>query len=156
MSLHSISYPSPTTRHAINTDAGAVVDLLRQSHAAARWSFPFDPARAHALFTSHIQTNRACALVLEVDGQVSGLLMASLFEHPFGAGVCATETVWFIKESARGKYGLTMLDAYEAWAKQSGCASVCMASLAINDVSSIYTRRGYEPVETHFMKELSQ
>jgi len=29
-----------------------------------------------------------------------------------------------------------------------------MASLATNDVSSLYERRGYSAVETHFMKPL--
>ncbi len=81
--------------------------------------------------------------------------MANAFDHPFGAGLCASETVWFIAESARGRNALKMLDAYEAWAKDQGCAVVCMASLAINDVSRIYTRRGYSPVETHFMKAIN-
>ncbi|XUY27834.1 N-acetyltransferase family protein [Agrobacterium sp. rho-8.1] len=141
-------------RPARNSDAGAVVDLLRQSHAAASWTFPFDPARAHSLFVAHMQGSRSCVLVLEDASGVSGLLMAGVFDHPFGAGLCANETVWFIAEHARGRSSLKMLDAYEAWAKEQGCAVVCMASLAINDVSRIYTRRGYAPVETHFMKAL--
>lgn len=141
-------------RRARNSDAGAVVDLLRQSHAAARWAFPFDPMRAHLLFCRHMQSEKACVLVLESDDVVSGLLMAGVFDHPFGAGLCANETVWFIAEEARGRGSWKMLDAYEAWAKEQGCAVICMASLAINDVSRIYMRRGYAPVETHFMKAL--
>lgn len=151
---------SPSTRSDVrfarNSDAGSIVDLLRQSHAAARWTFPFDPVRAHALFCHHLQSEKACVLVLESDGAVSGLLMASVFDHPFGAGLCATETVWFIDEKARGRRSLKMLDAYEAWAKEQGCAVICMASLAINDVSRIYIRLGYAPVETHFMKALTE
>lgn len=152
------SSTSPSTRSDVrfaqNSDAGAVVELLRQSHAAARWAFPFDPMRAHSLFCHHMQGEKTCVLVLESDGAVAGLLMAGIFDHPFGAGLCANETVWFIAENARGRGSLKMLDAYEAWAKEQGCAVICMASLAINDVSQIYTRRGYAPVETHFMKAL--
>lgn len=143
-------------RHARNEDAGRVVELLRQSHAAARWTFAFDPARAHSLFDQHMQSARSCVLVLEDEAQVQGLLMASAFEHPFGAGLCASETVWFIAEESRGRNALRMLDSYEAWAEEQGCDVVCMASLAINDVSRIYTRRGYAPVETHFMKAVSR
>lgn len=150
---------SPSTRSDVrfarNSDAGTVVDLLRQSHAAARWTFPFDPMRAHSLFCHHMQSEKACVLVLESDDAVVGLLMAGVFDHPFGAGLCANETVWFITEEARGRGSLKMLDAYEAWAKDQGCAVICMASLAINDVSRIYTRRGYAPFETHFMKAMS-
>ena len=142
------------TRHARPNDAGAVVDLLRQSHAAAEWAFPFDPARAHALFASHMQGPRSCVLILEADGDARGVLMASAFDHPFGAGFCANETVWFVAPEARGRGSLKMLDGYEAWAAEQGCTVICMASLAVNDVSGIYTRLGYAPVETHFMKAL--
>lgn len=148
------SSPRSDVRHARNSDASAIFDILKQSHAAARWTFPFDAVRAHSLFTSHMQAARACVLVMEREGEVAGLLMANAFDHPFGAGLCASETVWFITEAARGRGALKMLDAYEAWAREQGCAVICMASLASNDVSGIYTRRGYAPVETHFMKAL--
>lgn len=155
MSISTSPSNRSDVRHARNSDAGAVVGLLRQSHAAARWTFPYDPVRAQSLFCQHMQSGKACVLVLESDGVVSGILMAGVFDHPFGAGLCANETVWFIAEEARGRGSLKMLDAYEAWAKEQGCAVICMASLAINDVSRIYTRRGYAPVETHFMKALT-
>ncbi|MCF1437152.1 GNAT family N-acetyltransferase, partial [Agrobacterium vitis] len=76
------------------------------------------------------------------------------FDHPFGAGLVAKETVWFIAPQARGRSGLIMLDAYEAWAKSIGCISIGMAALATNDVSSLYARRGYTPAETHFIKPI--
>lgn len=81
--------------------------------------------------------------------------MAACFEHPFGAGRMAKESVWYICPAARGRGGIKMLDAYEAWAREQGCQSVGMASLATNDVSRIYERRGYAAVETHFLKPLS-
>ncbi|MEJ8308817.1 GNAT family N-acetyltransferase [Agrobacterium larrymoorei] len=150
---------SPLTRsdvrHARNSDAGVVVELLRQSHAAARWKFPFDPMRAHSLFCAHEQSAHTAAIVMEYRGSPAGILMAHAFDHPFGAGMCSFETVWFIAEEARGRGALKMLDAYEDWARDIGCVYACMASLAINDVSRIYTRCGYAPVETHFMKALT-
>lgn len=92
---------------------------------------------------------------MERGGLPAGILMAHAFDHPFGAGMCSFETVWFIADNARGRGSLRMLDAYEDWARSLGCVYACMASLAINDVSRIYTRRGYAPVETHFMKALT-
>ena len=80
--------------------------------------------------------------------------MACAFEHPFGAGRIAKETVWYVAREARGRGAIKMLDAYEGWARSVGCVSVGMASLATNDVSSLYERRGYSAVETHFMKPL--
>ncbi|MGV1830757.1 GNAT family N-acetyltransferase [Agrobacterium vitis] len=135
-------------------DRFAVITLLRQSHTAAGYAFRFEAARADSLYRLHLENPAACALLLERDGLVCGLLLASAFDHPFGAGLMAKETVWFIAPEARGRSGLIMLDAYEAWAKSIGCVSIGMAALATNDVSSLYARRGYTPAETHFIKPI--
>ncbi|WP_429925033.1 N-acetyltransferase family protein [Agrobacterium vitis] len=135
-------------------DRFAVIALLRDSHAAAGYAFRFEAAQADALYRLHLGNPMACALLLERDGSVCGLLLASAFDHPFGAGLVAKETVWFIAPEARGRSGLIMLDAYEAWAKSIGCVSIGMAALTTNDVSSLYVRRGYAPAETHFIKPL--
>ncbi|MGV1912351.1 GNAT family N-acetyltransferase [Agrobacterium vitis] len=135
-------------------DRFAVITLLRRSHTAAGYAFRFEAARADSLYRLHLENPAACALLLERDGLVCGLLLASALDHPFGAGLMAKETVWFIAPEARGRSGLIMLDAYEAWAKSIGCTSIGMAALATNDVSSLYARRGYVPAETHFIKPI--
>uniref|UniRef100_UPI0035BC53CD GNAT family N-acetyltransferase n=1 Tax=Paenochrobactrum pullorum TaxID=1324351 RepID=UPI0035BC53CD len=106
------------------------------------------------LFDQHMASRQACVLVFEHNSQVSGLLMAVWFEHPFGAGRYAKETVWFIAPQSRGRSAIKMLSAYETWAKEQGCTAIGMASLEINDVSKLYLRRGYRSVETHFLKIL--
>ncbi|WP_439273539.1 GNAT family N-acetyltransferase [Pseudochrobactrum sp. HB0163] len=141
-------------RHATSADKMACIRLLRQSHQAAGFDYPFQAAYAAQLFEQHLASNQACVLVLEHGEHVSGLLMAAWFEHPFGAGRYAKETVWFIAPQARGRSALKMLAAYEAWARGQGCTAIGMAALAGNDVSKIYQRCGYEPAETHFLKSL--
>lgn len=137
-------------RKASDADRFAVIGLLRESHAAAGFPFRFEAARADALFRSHM----AAGLVLVLGSPAQGVLMASAGEHPFGAGLIAKETVWFVRPCVRGRGTLRMLDAYEAWARSKGCALVGMATLASNDVGALYRRRGYTPVETHFLKPL--
>lgn len=129
-----------------------VVTLLRESHAAAGFTFPFQAAYADQLFQQHMASPKACVLV--AGNPARGVLMAVAFDHPFGAGRIAKETVWFVTPDARGRGAIKMLDAYEVWARSVGCVSVGMASLTTNDVSRIYERRGYSAVETHFMKPL--
>jgi len=133
-------------RFAAAEDRDRVVALLRESHEAAGFTFPFRAAYADQL------SDKACVLVAGAPAQ--GVLMACAFEHPFGAGRIAKETVWYVTPSARGRGAIKMLDAYEAWARSAGCVSAGMASLVTNDVSSLYERRGYDAVETHFMKPL--
>lgn len=137
-------------RHATPADRPVVVALLREFHAAAGCTFAFDPVRAAALFTAHM-TPGACVLVTD---DLSGILMATAGDHPFGMGKVARETFWFVSPAARGRAGIELLDAYEVWAREQGCVSVGMTALASNDVSAIYRRRGYAVAETHFTKAL--
>ncbi|RSC31092.1 GCN5 family acetyltransferase [Agrobacterium sp. FDAARGOS_525] len=139
-------------RFAQREDRDRIVALLRESHAAAGFTFPFQAAYADQLFQQHLASDKACVLVAGDPAQ--GVLMACAFEHPFGAGRIAKETVWYVTTAARGRAAIKMLDAYETWARSVGCVSAGMASLATNDVSSLYERRGYSAVETHFMKSL--
>lgn len=139
-------------RFAEPTDRDRVISLLRESHAAAGYTFPFQAARAALLFQQHMASPNACVIVIGRPAQ--GILLAVSNDHPFGAGQVAVETIWFVSEAARGRGSLRMLDAYEAWAKSVGSASIVMASMSINDVSGIYLRRGYAPIETHFLKRV--
>lgn len=141
-------------RPAVACDREACIALLKESHEAAGFPWSFLPERAAGLFDLHRDYPLACCFVLADDGQACGLLMASIFDHPFGAGRWAKETVWYVAPAARGRGTLRMLDAYEAWARGHSCAYAGMASLASNDVSSLYSRRGYAPAETHFIKQL--
>lgn len=140
-------------RHAVTADKMACINLLRDSHEAAGFDFPFSAVRASALFDFHMTFPQACLLI--IGDKPQGLLMASWFEHPFGAGRIAKETVWYVAQSARGRGAIKMLNAYEAWAKDQNCDAIGMASLISNDVSKIYERRGYEAAETHFIKLLT-
>lgn len=143
---------SMEVRFAEQGDRDRVIALLRESHTAAGYTFPFQAARAALLFQQHMESPRACVIVIGRPAQ--GILLAVSNDHPFGAGQVAVETIWFVSERARGRGSLRMLDAYEAWAKSVGSTSIVMASMSINDVSGIYLRRGYTPIETHFLKHV--
>lgn len=127
-----------------------MIRLLKESHAAAGFDFPFSAPHAAALFQSHLEKG----LILLCGSPVGGVLMAMAFEHPFGAGKWAKETVWYIDPEFRGRAAIQMLALYEDWARSQGCVKIGMASLATNDVSRIYERKGYTPAETHFIKTL--
>lgn len=141
---------SSDVRRALEGDRLAVISLLKDSHAAAGFTFPFSATHADILFRQHMERG----LILVAGDPAQGVLMAMTFYHPFGAGKWAKETVWYIAPQARGRAAIKMLDAYEAWAREQGCVTIGMASLATNDVSRIYERRGYAPAETHFVKAL--
>jgi len=68
----------------------------------------------------------------------------------------ATELFWFVLPEQRGK-GLLLLDAFETWAKSKECKRIIMVHLTDlmpEKVKRIYDKRGYKPIEIHYMKEI--
>ena len=149
------------TRQGKRSDTARVVELLRDSHAAAGFgggdgfTFPFVASYAERLFVAHLEMMNACALVNDIDGTAQGLLLAVAHEHPFGPVWLARETVWWIDPAHRGRSAIAMLDAYEAWAKGKRCRFAGMAGMGDDpDVAKLYCRRGYSAAEKHFLKRL--
>lgn len=146
------------------SDAPRAVELLRDSRVGAGFDkpdgvsgfvFPFDPVCAERLFLAHIGTvDRYCG-IMDVGGTAQGILLASAYEHPFGPVKVAKETLWWIDPEHRGRESIAMLSAYEAWAKERGCAFAGMAGMGCNpDVGRLYLRRGYMAAEMSFLKAL--
>lgn len=152
-----------TVRQARPSDLQRVVRLLRNSHAAAGFAdssnpmkYPFVAAYAVRTFVDHLHGgDDAFCVVLDVDGIAQGMLLAKAFDYELGPVRVAKETVWWVEPSHRGKAASRMLDAYEAWAAGRGAIAVGMAALeAAPRAGAIYSRRGYLPTETHYLKAL--
>lgn len=142
-------------RLAAPPDRMAVVRLLRDAHAAAGLPFSFSASHALALIDRHIADDARLALVVAPADRPVGVLMASTQPHPFAPIIYAAETVWWIAPDYRGRAGIAMLQAYEAWARGKGCAFCGMAALSTAPrAETLYRRLGYAPAETHFLKPL--
>lgn len=142
---------SSDVRLAGAADRARMVRHLRDAHAAGGLPFAFSAPHAMALVDRHIAEPSLLALVC---GD-AGLLLASAQEHPFAAVRYAMETVWWIAPEGRGRFAGQMLDAYEAWAKEQGCAFAGMAALAsFPRAGIIYRRAGFRETETHYLKPL--
>jgi len=140
-------------RPAAAEDRIGVVSLLKARHAEEAHRFPFSALHIDAMFSRHFEQPFHFCHVLAGE-RVEGVLMAYAYEHPRGYGLCAAESDFYIRKAARGRHALKMLDAYEKWAANLGCKAINMASLESFDVSALYRRKGFAPVETHFIKFL--
>ena len=151
-------------RQAVATDKVQVILLLKASREEAGFDradglsgfyFPYDAAYAERLFLEHLGAGRCCFVLVD-RGVVRGVLMARAAEHEFGPVRLARETVWFIEPKHRGRGALGMLDAYEAWAREHGCAFAGMGGMGEDPaVGLLYRRRGYRGAETLFLKGLA-
>jgi GNAT superfamily N-acetyltransferase len=144
-------------RAAISSDRLSIVRMMRDAHAAApSMPVPFSAPHAHAIACRHDSTPGLLSLVYAPTDRPLGVLLASAQPHPFGPVNYAMETVWWIAPQARGRAANAMLDAYEAWAKEQRCAFCQMAALvSFPRAERIYLRRGYVPIETHYLKTLA-
>lgn len=141
-------------RYAVRSDVDRVVELMRESHEAAGFAFPFIDSYARALFFQHISNANTACILLELSSGIEGVLMCAHGQHPFGAGRVAKETLWYISKRGRGGSAIKMLKEYEKWASSQKCDIISMASLCSNDVSKIYEKLGYKALEVHFTKAL--
>lgn len=146
-------------------DTARVVEMLENSRSSAGFdtsegitgfTFPFVHEYARRLFLSHLESKDGCAIVYDVAGIAQGILLAAAFEHPFGPVRLAKETLWWIDPSHRGgTAAVRMLDVYETWAKERGCAYAGMAGMGNEPhVAKLYERRKYIHAESHFLKTL--
>lgn len=72
----------------------------------------------------------------------------------------AIEAFWYVFKQFRnvGAYGVRLLKAAEAWAKERGVCRMAMANLvALNDphMQRLYEKLGYVPLDRTYIKEIA-
>jgi GNAT superfamily N-acetyltransferase len=142
-------------RRAVLADKLRVLGMAKVFHAGSQVPFPFSAPMAEAVFLSMVDDPCSFCLVYEVNGTAHGVLMAQARAHSFAPVKMAFELIFWIDPAYRGRGALLMLNSYEAWACEQGCAFANMVGLGCDPATSgLYERRGYQPVECHFMKPL--
>ena len=119
---------------------------------------PFDEATFANLCLGLINGG-GVILVAENGASLCGMIAMVAFPHYFNASVkAAQEFFWWVDPESRGNgVAIRLLGAAEDWAREQGCATVHMLALdALNgdEVSALYARRGYSPLERTFVRSL--
>ncbi len=142
-------------RPAIASDKARVLVMAKAFHEASGVPIPFSAAAASVLFDAAIaDCNRLC-LVYVRDGMARGVLAAVAAPHHLAPVMLASEIIWWIDPDWRGIAAAEMLCAYENWAIERKCRYAGMVGLGADPaVSKLYTRRGYQAIERHFLKPL--
>lgn len=115
--------------------------------AAARLPFEASPAWAVELFRSCVNDPDKTAIV--TDG---GVLLAAVGPSLMGPFRASQELAWWIEPARRGG-GEIMIEEYERWAIGMGAKLIGGVSMAAFPwVETIYQRRGYARLETHWVR----
>jgi GNAT superfamily N-acetyltransferase len=141
-------------------DKNAIISLLLDFHRNSNYAhFPLQWSKMDALidvFTTD-RENKVCILA-EHMGEAVGLIAGQISESIFNDDKIASELIWWVDEKHRNsRIGLELFNAFEYWAKRSGCKHIQMVHLQTDKADRIhrlYSKRGYRVAESAYLKEL--
>lgn len=91
--------------------------------------------------------------IAERDGEIVGMIGVIATLHPHSGDSVMSELFWYVQPDARGA-GPKLLLRAEAWARSNGVTRSLVVSPLHDGVSRLYTRMGYVPLETQYVKRL--
>jgi GNAT superfamily N-acetyltransferase len=137
-------------------EAKAIFLLAKQYDGGFSRHVKVDVDYATGVWMKWLENGTGIVFALKKDDRLIGGLGAIKVPDIHCGLLTAIEIFWFTNPEDRGE-GLRLLDAYEKWAKISGCKRVAIIHLADSFpevLSRIYERRGYELIESHYMREV--
>lgn len=95
--------------------------------------------------------NTEKVIILDDD---KGFIVGLTSPFPFGPGTVATEMgLWVEEEHRKTSVAKELIDAFEYWAKATGCLMTIMICLD-DKVGEYYKKRGYKLTEYAYMKDI--
>ncbi len=97
-------------------------------------------------------------LIMELDGEIIGLMGVTSFKSPLGKQKIASAHYWYTLPSHRGK-GISFIREARKWARERGCTHIIfnasnMASELHDKVCQIYNLSGMKKFETTYIERL--
>lgn len=120
--------------------------------AVSEWGFAMEESRLRELVSLLAPTS----WVAEVDGRVVGLIAGQIVNQHLDSKPIWQEFVWYVDPDYR-MCGIRLLKHVEKWCADNGIGKMIMVYLhnsKAEKLDEFYRREGYEPMETHFIKEL--
>jgi hypothetical protein len=148
---------SATVRAATEDDIFDLLVLAREFSREATTMHKWDKDKTEAMLLNSIRSEGTCVFILVDDeGIVQGGLVGTLTEPFMSYRKVAIEMAWFVSKEFRGnRASLGLVTKFEEWGKQMGASNILMADIqGIANLGKLYTRMGYEVVETTYSKEI--
>ena len=144
-------------REATSEDLPRLEDLARQFYAASKFLFGFQVERFVEAWKRLMDSGSGVVIIDDGAGGIRGAIGGVVYPDLYSGRPIATEFFWFVAPVARSG-GVRLYREFEAWARRQGAAELRMVHLADSmpeKLGRIYKAWGFEPVETHYRKELS-
>lgn len=102
--------------------------------------------------------NMPCIVLgLECNGNLVGAIAGVIITYPFDGCKVLNEVFWYVDPSCRG-HGIRLYKELERWAVANKVKRITMGHLIgekAEAMSKYLLRKGYQPLEIHYSKELS-
>lgn len=147
-----------TIRQATAEDSARVVEMVCRFIAETPYAAVVTTAADKLLETTlAVMTSAGVIFVAERHSSVIGFIaVAAIREPPLGGEPFAEELAWWVEPEARGgRTAVYLLGAAENWTLQNRLSCLKMVAPHGSRVGTFYQRRGYEPIETAFIKRLT-
>jgi GNAT superfamily N-acetyltransferase len=132
-----------------------IITLVKQFESFSQL-VKVDVEHTISTYTKFVQSGMGKIFLLKVDREIIGGLGAILAPDLHTGHLTAIECFWFVIPEHRGG-GLSLLTAFEQWAREQGCTKTAMIHLEDSHsvaLSKIYARRGYQLAERHYIQDL--
>lgn len=142
-------------RKATIEDLPKLKELADEFYSSSEFLVDFDLDYFCSMWKQFILSGIGVIWILN---DFDGMFGAMKYRNINNGMLTACEIFWFVAESKRGQ-GMELLKTFESWAKQEGCKRIIMAYLEdlMPDVlKNVYKRRGYKPMEVHYVKEIGE
>ena len=142
-------------RRGEHKDYEQALVLLEEFHAEALSAFGIEFDEDRARYT--INEVRENSFILEIDGEMQGLIAGKIVEYPLQNDKIFQEMIWYVRKEFRGKHGLKLLHHLETWCKENNMNILIMAhmsNLKSAKIERYYNRIGYQLMESLYVKRL--
>lgn len=143
-------------RFAAEHDIGRLVEMGRNFHSSSIYAdkVRFNEDALAASLRMFIASDIAVVMVTEQNENVVGVIGGIVGPHYLTGENAASELFWWVEPEHRG-VGLPLLGAYEDEIAIRGARySGMICPVGSGNVEKIYAKRGYEPMETIFYREM--
>lgn len=145
-------------RPATVQDIPAIVELGEKFHAVAGWDeIPWSRDDCEASLWGFMQADCFLCFVAEERGQIIGMIAGVMSPVYFNTAHLSGEELFWWSDDRAPLVGLRLLETLERAAREHGCHTWQMKSLArLNGeaMGRLYERRGYRACEQSYIKRL--
>lgn len=146
-----------TLRRATIADVDAIVAMGLQFQATTSYAqhLRATPETLQALAIGLLGNDEAIIVLAEADGQIVGMIAATLYRQVMSQELIGTEVCWWMNPEARGgRTALRLIRAAEQWAVDHG-AVVFQMMAPTAKVGAFYEALKYDLIETHYQRRVA-